>query len=277
MSSLKRVNHHSLLLELSLLLLCLQSVLGWRWSDLLRFTREDFDADLDNVSNETNSTTTTIYSTTTDPITTTGAPPIPILTTDAIVNIVASVLAVIFLTTVLCYLMITFNQAEHRTRVRTALERNKQIDRQIAASRARQQQKQALQQEQHTRDQDVLKVETVAVGVVEESRSLKTPVHATELEPEGELASGEHEAHVIHQERMAAVELEGPKDSPKVSAEKEERAGGGSDKIVVDFGDKTSGTSSTEDDDRPLISVTNSDSVMQPVLLVQPAQPEEVV
>ena len=76
---------------------------------------------------------------------------------------------------------------------------------------------------------------------------------------------------------MAAVELEGPKDSPKVSAEKEERADSGSDKIVVDFGDKTSGTSSTEGDDRPLISVTNSDSVMQPVLLVQPAQPEEVV
>ena len=160
-----------------------------------------------------------------------------------------------------------------------AVDAHGQIDRQIAASRARQQQKQALQQEQQTRNQDVLKVETVAVGVVEESRSLKTPVHATELEPEGELvlASGEHEAHVIHQERMAAVELEGPKVSPKVSAEKEERADGGSDKIVVDFGDKTSGTSSTEDDDRPLISVTNSDSVMQPVLLVQPAQPEEVV
>ena len=39
----------------------------------------------------------------------------------------------------------------------------------------------------------------MAVGVVEESRSLKTPVHATELElePEGELASGSMESTML--------------------------------------------------------------------------------
>ena len=288
----RRVNHYSLLHLLLLLLLYLQSVLGWPWSDLLRSAREaDFDQDLTNGSNETNSSTTTTadLTTTSEPITTTTDapdPPTPILTADAITNIVVSVLAVILLTGLLCYLMITFNQVEHRTRVRTALERNKQIDRQIAASRARQQQKQSLREQRvvHTQEQDVLKVETVAmgvgVGVAEESKSLKTPIHTAELEAEaaGELGSGEHEARVISQERVVtSTELEKSLDSPKVIDGREQRGAGRGVERVVDFADKVSGSSSAEDDDRPLISVTNSEGAVQPVLLVQPAQPEELV
>ena len=133
---------------------------------------------------------------------------------------------------------------------------------------------------QHGQGQDVLRVATVAVGVAEESKSLKTPVHTAELEAEaiGELGSDEHKAHVISQERVASMELERSKDSSKASNGTEEARGGdGGSERVIDFADKISGSSSTEDDNKPLISVTNSEAAVQPVLLVQPAQPEELV
>ena len=56
----------------------------------------------------------------------------------AIANITASAAAVCIICSMLCYLGAVFNKQEQRERVRRALERNKQIERQMAASRARQ-------------------------------------------------------------------------------------------------------------------------------------------
>ena len=56
----------------------------------------------------------------------------------AIANITASAAAVCIICSMLCYLGAVFNKHEQRERVRRALERNKQIERQMAASRARQ-------------------------------------------------------------------------------------------------------------------------------------------
>ena len=65
---------------------------------------------------------------------TAGTPLPPI----AIANITASAAAVCIICSMLCYLGAVFNKQEQRERVRRALERNKQIERQMAASRARQ-------------------------------------------------------------------------------------------------------------------------------------------
>ena len=77
--------------------------------------------------NMSNSTTTTSTST----------PPPPILTASAIANIICGALAIAFLTGYLCFLMYSFNQSEHKSRVRTALENNRRIDAQIAKAKAR--------------------------------------------------------------------------------------------------------------------------------------------
>ena len=61
----------------------------------------------------------------------------PVLTGDAIANIVCSGVAIIFLTGLLCYTSYTFSKKERKTRTRTALENNKLIDKQIAAAKAR--------------------------------------------------------------------------------------------------------------------------------------------
>ena len=80
------------------------------------------------LENDSNSTTIPSSSPTT---------PSDILSVNAIINILASVVAVVFLTGFLCYTMHTFNRNEHKNRIRTALENNRLIDQQIAASKAR--------------------------------------------------------------------------------------------------------------------------------------------
>ena len=67
----------------------------------------------------------------------TALPREPVLSGDAIANIVCSVAAIIFLTSVLCYISYTFSKKERKTRIRTTLANNKLIDQQIAAARAR--------------------------------------------------------------------------------------------------------------------------------------------
>ena len=63
---------------------------------------------------------------------TTGPPSSePVLTPEAIANIVATGAAIIFLVVSITILFCTFEKGEHRLRVKTALERNKQIDKQI--------------------------------------------------------------------------------------------------------------------------------------------------
>ena len=65
----------------------------------------------------------------------------PLLTGSAIANITASAVAICIIFSVLCYLGLVYNKQERMDRVRMAMERNRQIDRQLAATRARQQQK----------------------------------------------------------------------------------------------------------------------------------------
>ncbi len=248
--------HFGLILSFLVLLIGLREVLGWRWTDLIRSTRED--TNFDAMNNDSNETTT--FSPTTDGETTTMAPPTPILTSDAIANIVISGVAVIFITAVLCYLMITFNQVEHRTRVRTALQRNKQIDRQISAARVRQQQQQLKlkEQEELIIGEEGLKVETV--GGAEDGRRL-VPA-AVGVVNDGDTPNNN-----------------GGKDRNKVGGVESEIRQGAKAEVVVDFEDKRSGTSSmTIDDDKPLISINEGDTPpnQQPILLVQPAQPELV-
>lgn len=240
------------ILYLSVLLVCLETVSGWWWTGLARITR-DIDADITNngSSNETTTSTTSTNSTTTDPATTTDTPPTPILTPDAIANIILSGVAVVFLTTVLCYLMATFNQVEHSTRVKTALQRNQQIDRQIAAARAHQKEQQVLDQE--------VQVETVGGEGGGRGLDPLAPSAFSEVQKTAQMVSS--------QERVVT---EGVKEMSNV---------------VVDLGDKASGSSgSVDNDDKPLINIIASvtdagdnSANQQPVLLVQPAQPEELV
>ncbi len=65
----------------------------------------------------------------------------PILSPSAIANIISSVLAVVFLTLLLCYLMRTFNDTGRTTRIRTTLDNNRKIDQQIAAAKTRAEQR----------------------------------------------------------------------------------------------------------------------------------------
>ena len=257
---------YSQTLYLPVLLVCLETVSGWWWTDLVRITR-DLDADTANngTANET-TTSTYVTSTTTDPVTTTGAPPTPSLTPDAIANIVLSGVAIVFLTTVLCYLMATFNQMEHRTRVKTALQRNQQIDRQIAAARTRQK---FDIKEQQVLNRDGLKVQVDTVGGEGGGRSLDLVAPtAARMSSEVQKAAQEVSSH-------EGVITEGTNETSKSNSD-----------VVVDLGDKASGSSgSVDDDDKPLISVIASVSSdaeenpanQQPVLLVQPVQPEELV
>ena len=252
-----------LILKFLVLLIGLREAIGWRWTDLIRSTRED--TDFDSMNNDSNETTTTTFSPTTE--TTTMAPPTPILTPHAIANIVSSGVAVIFLTVVLCYLMITFNQVEHRTRVRTALQRNKQIDRQIAAARARQQQQQQLKlrEQEELIGEEGLKVETV--GGAEDGRRLIPAAVGVVNDGETPSSNGDQESV-------------GTKDKSKMGGVELEIRQGTKAEVVVDFEEKGSGTSSTtvDDDDKPLINIGEGDTPpnQQPVLLVQPAQPELV-
>lgn len=270
------------ILNLCIVLICLESVLGWPWSELARFTRQD-DLGLDgatNGSNDTLSTTTTTStaSTTGTPdTTTTGAPPTPVLTADAIANIAASGVAIIFLTTVLCYLMITFNQAEHRTRVKTALQRNEQIDRQIAAARTRQQQ-QKLEEHEQALYQEGLKVETVG-GAEDRRRLAGAPLDTTKT-------IIKHESPDVTSIRVGETEVFEEAIVASKSGEdgKDVKTGSSGKVVATDVEDKVSGSSSVDDDDKPLISVSGASyntggevPSQQPVLLVEPAKPEEIV
>ncbi len=68
--------------------------------------------------------------------TTTSPPPTtPILTAEAIANITATGAVIIFLVVGIGILFCTVDKCEHQLRVKTALERNKQIDRQMAADK----------------------------------------------------------------------------------------------------------------------------------------------
>ncbi len=61
----------------------------------------------------------------------------PILSAEAIANITATGVAICIISSVLCYLYLCFNKYERMDRVRMALERNRQIERQLAAARER--------------------------------------------------------------------------------------------------------------------------------------------
>ncbi len=71
----------------------------------------------------------------TTPSESTTPTPTPILTPEAIANITATGAVIIFLGIAITILMCTFEKYEHKLRIKTALERNKQIDRQIAAEK----------------------------------------------------------------------------------------------------------------------------------------------
>ena len=79
----------------------------------------------------------------------------PILSPTAIANIICSVLAVVFLTAVLCFLMRSFNANERKTSIRTSRENNRRIDEQIAAAKARAEKR--TQQSTSSQVQDNLK------------------------------------------------------------------------------------------------------------------------
>lgn len=68
---------------------------------------------------------------------TTEVPPTidPILTSEAIANIVVSGTAVIFIIVTLTILFCTFEKGEHKLRIKTSLQRNRQIDLQVAAEK----------------------------------------------------------------------------------------------------------------------------------------------
>ena len=86
-----------------------------------------------------NSTTTLSPSPSPSPSEMTPRP--PVLSANAIANIVCTAAALIFLTCVLCYITRTFNTQIHKTRVKTALANNRLIEQQIAAAKARAEQK----------------------------------------------------------------------------------------------------------------------------------------
>ena len=65
----------------------------------------------------------------------------PVLSASAIANIICSGLAIIFLSAILCYLVHSFNVNERKMRLRTTKENNRRIDRQIAAAKARAEQR----------------------------------------------------------------------------------------------------------------------------------------
>lgn len=62
----------------------------------------------------------------------------PVLTPDAIANITTTVLAIILLTSIVCYLLMCYEKKERMDRVRLALEKNRAIEKQMVAAKARQ-------------------------------------------------------------------------------------------------------------------------------------------
>lgn len=62
----------------------------------------------------------------------------PVLTADAIANITTTVVAIMILTSIVCYLLMCFEKRERMDRVRLALEKNRAIEKQMVASKARQ-------------------------------------------------------------------------------------------------------------------------------------------
>ena len=105
-----------LLITLSAVSTSLASVL------LPREVDQDYDYDFGNMSNSTPTVLTS---------------PTPILTEEAISNIVVSGTVVIFITLTLIILFCTFEKGEHKLRIKTALQRNRQIDIQVAAEKRR--------------------------------------------------------------------------------------------------------------------------------------------
>lgn len=129
----------------ALLTLCLPILTG-AFSDLHSRHMDIEELEGSGEDNMTNSTTPTMRE--------------PILSPTAIANIICSVLAVIFLTAVLCYLMRSFSTKERKTRIRTSLENNRRIDEQIAAAKARAEQR----VQQFTSSQAQQPVEVPIVG-----------------------------------------------------------------------------------------------------------------
>lgn len=105
----------------------------------------------------------------------------PILSASAIANIICSVLAIILLTAVLCYLMRTFNKTERDTRLMTTRENNRRIDRQVAAAKARVEQsiKEATEHEQKSREAGVLQDSRETLNIFEELASGPSSVDKT--------------------------------------------------------------------------------------------------
>ena len=62
----------------------------------------------------------------------------PVLSADAIANITASSVAVFLIAAMVCYLWQCFDRRQRLDRIRMALERNRQIEKQMAAAKARQ-------------------------------------------------------------------------------------------------------------------------------------------
>lgn len=62
----------------------------------------------------------------------------PILSGEAIANITMTVLAIILLSSLVCYLVMCYEKKERMDRVRLALEKNRAIEKQMVASKARQ-------------------------------------------------------------------------------------------------------------------------------------------
>lgn len=77
----------------------------------------------------------------------------PILSPSAIANIVCSFAAIVFLSTLLCYITHSFNKNQHKNRIRTTRENNRLIDRQISEARAKQEQKEALAKKKEEEEQ----------------------------------------------------------------------------------------------------------------------------
>ena len=71
----------------------------------------------------------------------------PALSTDAIANITASSVAVFLIAAMVCYLWQCFDRRQRMDRIRMALERNRQIEKQMAAAKARQRTSQLEEEE----------------------------------------------------------------------------------------------------------------------------------
>ena len=136
----------------------------------------------------------------------TDSPPEPILSGEAIANIIVTLLAVVTLASAMCIIAQRFQRQEHNDRVRMAKERNRQIDRQLAAAKARQERQvdevfRGLNQQRQAA-QITQTGEEVLPDVVEEP-----PLERSSLEKMSE------ESTVVHTARESLVMLVQPTSS----------------------------------------------------------------